>query len=1030
MKRNFVRVTALCAVIAILYGCGGDRGELDSTNISSYPLLEKHLGLTQQDIDIIKISSTQLIAMSQDESNFLNPENIKRLQIGSTIHRVNSTFVDRPIFDLKGLQEENYLSIDITSTSQETSTIEMSSSATGTSLSEQEMKSWNATAATSFAGINASLAGSSNHKKQTMDNTGAASINFRREFYSSTPSIKIMAGNLTDNADFTRFLIGNKIPDADLKVLVKPLYCEETTIPVQSDQMVCGFEVPPLNHLDENNVYGRVQILSSSQDLFDLIRIQYLSSSSSDPRRDKILGALLGLRKNIAERIEYLTANYGHVFVSALYTGADGSAYGALKFSNGQGTDENRSAIAFSMGFKTPWAAAQGGGAFDTLKQSGYSNAFKDISVKAESRPSGFISTESWVDKIFTMLNSLKTELTVPVAQFQDKPQVTLPEKAYVKEKIVPPRGSFTNYAEYKEAFNKENPTVTESWRELTSNFKRVGDVAGANNIGGAAEAPIAGPIDEEADGAEPRNQGILGSGKALNGELSDGIMKELERLKSIQSKNKPKPILRADANSMRISGHYVKRFEVTPLSKVLPQFRPDLSVPGEAALSPELYPNITGLRIQIERVGDALAYLRFLSSFPSISNVTPAMVDGFSKFKDEYLRGAMAKNAALSNSGSDLSNEAYNAFNFAMFGPPHSLSDSGVKSSVLYKQSGQNIDIYNYIRNVIFNPDHYAFWLNNPGGFVPFSFNKFSETTGMSFVHLKGVQYDKAGNAKPDFDFGSPYNNSSKDLFSFYSDKDVVLQTPWYPIFRFNGNKPASLFYSQFVGSAIVVYGRKYVIVPNGSNSKTSAGDYLDLSKLDSDQATPTMGPEIIKRLTDPENSFTNRCEMSGVQNTGGFKNFSMYFPNSTYDMSLYLKRRLVLSFTGDFCVPNIPTPIADGGYRALTWNTAYQAFESNMAHHPMVGNKGVKWKNLCDTFGGFDGRNLCSTNTRLFALVPINSRTAGANFANALSWGVSNLRIDQYGMDDYTDLSFARYTSRAASSDAVPGKTGVLSK
>jgi hypothetical protein len=109
MKRNLVRISAVSAAIAILYGCGGGRGELDSTNISSYPLLEKHLGLTQEDIDMLKISTPHLTAVSQDESNFLNSENIKRLQIGSTIHRVNSTFVDRPIFNLKGLQEENYL---------------------------------------------------------------------------------------------------------------------------------------------------------------------------------------------------------------------------------------------------------------------------------------------------------------------------------------------------------------------------------------------------------------------------------------------------------------------------------------------------------------------------------------------------------------------------------------------------------------------------------------------------------------------------------------------------------------------------------------------------------------------------------------------------------------------------------------------------------------------------------------------------------------------------------------------------------
>jgi hypothetical protein len=171
--------------------------------------------------------------------------------------------------------------------------------------------------------------------------------------------------------------------------------------------------------------------------------------------------------------------------------------------------------------------------------------------------------------------------------------------------------------------------------------------------------------------------------------------------------------------------------------------------------------------------------------------------------------------------------------------------------------------------------------------------------------------------------------------------------------------------------------------------------------------------------------------------QNVGGFKNFSLYFPDSTFDMSLYLKRRMVLSFTGDFCVKNKPEPIADGVYRALAWDTAYQAFERNTVKDLFVGKDGVKsrpdraWHNLCEnTYSGYAGEKLCSTKTRLFALAPINSRTAGANYANALSWGVSRLGIDQYGADDYTDLSIARYTSRAASSNALTGKTGVLPK
>jgi hypothetical protein len=1030
MKRNLVRISAVSAAIAILYGCGGGRGELDSTNISSYPLLEKHLGLTQEDIDMLKISTPHLTAVSQDESNFLNSENIKRLQIGSTIHRVNSTFVDRPIFNLKGLQEENYLSIDFVSTSTEESTISMSSKSEGQSVSTQDMKSGNFSAAGPY-GINASYAHSSNNKKQTMDNTGSASINFRKELFSSTPSIKILAGNLNENADFTRFLIGSKIADADLKVLVKPLYCEKTTIPAQSEQLVCGFEVPALNHLDENNVYGRVQILSSSQDLFYLVRAQYVSSSSSDPRREKVLNALLGLRKNIAERIEYLTANYGHAFVSALYTGADATASGALKFSNGQGSDETRTADAFSLGFKTAFAAAQGGAAFESLKGTGYSNAFKDISVKAESRPAGFVLTESWVKDIKTMLESLVTPLSVPVAAFKDTQSVILPEKSEVKAKIMPPIGSFNDYAQFNEALKKLNPTWKESvkdeWTAIKQNLG-VGEAAAARVREGGDRANY--------DDWMPDDLVFVNPNRAGNGQLSEGIMKELERLKSIQSINKPRPILRADANVMRISGQYVRNFEVTPLAKVLPQFRPDLSVPGEVELTPELYPNITGLRISIERIGDALGYLKFLSSFPSISNVTPSMVDGFSKFKDEYLRGAMAKNAALSNSGSDLSNEAYLAFNLAMFGPANALSGADVMASALYKQSGQNIDIYNYIRNVIFNPEHYAFWLNNPGGFVPFSFNKSNETTGMSFVHLKGLQYDALGNAKTDFGFSSPYNNPAVDLFSFYSNKGVALQTPWYPIFRFNGNKPASFLYSQFVGSTIVVYGRKYVIVPDGSNSQTSVGKYLDLAKTNPDQATPIMGPEIIKRLNDPENSFTNRCDIYPEQNVGGFKNFSLYFPDSTFDMSLYLKRRMVLSFTGDFCVKNKPEPIADGVYRALAWDTAYQAFERNTGKETFVGKDGKRsrperaWHNLCEPYGNYAGDKLCSTHTRLFALAPINSTSAGTNYSKALSWGVSRLGIDQYGADDYNDLSIARYTSRAASSNALTGKTSVLPK
>jgi hypothetical protein len=480
-----------------------------------------------------------------------------------------------------------------------------------------------------------------------------------------------------------------------------------------------------------------------------------------------------------------------------------------------------------------------------------------------------------------------------------------------------------------------------------------------------------------------------------------DELNAEIARLEQHQGSQRNKFRLLAasdDSNNMlTIDKHFVSGFDTTSYEDVLPQLRPDLFIDGDDSDEAEYFPNASRLRMIAHRITEASAYVRFLSNVPIISGITPATADKFASFERDFSEQTFDLLKQMGHDGRDIPKEIVNAF------LQSTLGESERQTSLL-KTKSASTDLYLYFRRVLLNPKAAAIWADGSGGYMPFTFGGTEE--GLTFFDVQGNQKKDAAKNSPYISIRSNlslrYTDPEINPMSLYQDKSVPVQTPWYPIFRYN-KQQSSLLYMQFVGSNIIVYGRKHIVLPVETVEGNPDGLYpkSDYGGLPVNEGS-NFSPQIIDLINDPMNSFMNNTP-DNTDAMAGYRTYALHFPGSTPDVETYERFRVHVLPLNNVAGDSLRIP--SKGFIATDWRKGYAAFNTRTRKESTVlMDSNLKKINICDL-----GWN-CADGAAI-VLLPINKRTVGDNFEYTFRWGSQKPVADLVKPGDYSSFDSLRY-------------------
>jgi hypothetical protein len=485
-----------------------------------------------------------------------------------------------------------------------------------------------------------------------------------------------------------------------------------------------------------------------------------------------------------------------------------------------------------------------------------------------------------------------------------------------------------------------------------------------------------------------------------------------MDKLQSVRSLNYTASTVGAEAGSnlVTVDGHYACGFRTTDFDEVLPQLRPNLTIPGVQGKPVEYFRNATRLRMVLDRIGDAAAYVWFLYRVESLSGVTEPMAQNFQSFAESFREDAGQLLSASLLAGVDISEPILAKFIIDNFGATGVVDPE----STLYRKMGST-DPFKFIRNTLLAPSSAKLWSEASGGLLPLTFRNNTNAPGLTLFDVAGVGYN-AGKPFLKTNLTVPFNNPDKALLDLYTRKGLAPQTPWYPVFRYNRASAPVLVFVQFAGPNMIVYGRKYVVMPvNAARPDDSviSPDFANLNPIDT---TATLSEAMLARISDPENSFDGECNIPGSTLTKN-QPYSAYFPNTTFDQPLRDRSRVIVLGMANACFRNkAETALtADNGFQAVDWLAGYTAFNvESIASNPVESSAPF----LVDQ--KLAAVNICPQNTGActagsgasrIVLLPINSASAGPSFENAFRWGDNRKLVDLVKPGDYTDYDTVRY-------------------
>jgi hypothetical protein len=372
-----------------------------------------------------------------------------------------------------------------------------------------------------------------------------------------------------------------------------------------------------------------------------------------------------------------------------------------------------------------------------------------------------------------------------------DLPKCELKGSAEVKkEKQGPPDSALSSYAD---------------WKEYQADLKK--DKEGKNKVNEEIKKKEA-ELDED----DPLSQR---DSSASQRNLYVQFRREMEELEAMRKQANPAPPP-SDSNIMRVDDMFVSGYETVAYEAVLPPLRTNrLVLPGQQEIA-EAYPNISKLFLEINLFQQLNEYLSFAGNY-SAANLPKQLVSSFRSFCGTLSDEGFKSICSHMSAGIDLSDKAKDDFTQEMFG-------SGAASE-LSKKLGDS-DWSNYIYYLL-KPKVRSLWNDAPGGYAPFYFNSGSKP---AFVRPEQVQLDGMDLADVSclkLDLSSVVREPPSDISEFYRNG---AHSPWYPVFRYQGNKDPKFVFLQLIGEYQLIYGRNGVIFP--SCNDTMAYNAISLSE------------------------------------------------------------------------------------------------------------------------------------------------------------------------------------------------------
>lgn len=1004
---------AILIAAAFMVGCGGSNTpeQVDPLSIEAYPLLQKYYGLDQDDLDRIANLTSQLMAQkttkqtlvqgvqgSQDDEYAISLEKVKNAVLGAAVFIENSSFNNFPIFDIgllttEGLFQKNTASMN------ESSSIEMKTITTG----ESDSYAFKARAAVSFSSIgpHAQIAAEGEKNFKEIRNKGGSSVVFRRQVSSNEPTLQLTTKLGAKELDYTPFLVGTAFTKEQMAQIIKITKC-----PTAKGDPAGGYicKVDPdglqLSSIPANNPLQQIQILSELIGTFDTLRTQRSALLSNDTRRAEMLNSMVVVRDAIRREIEDFYASHGQAFISALYTMGDAVGVGTIRWQNTTGNESTRWATSVSAGYSTFVAAGQAELDLSGLSDKGWAESFKNVTVNATSSPVGFASNiDTWAQTITNMLKDAgNSQPQVPTADLKNLPFVKLPEPAKLKEPMLPPKGTYSNLREWVTAKEylkdpvKNKALIENAEEEVKQNFVNKAQ----------AEQPVQAVRALKSTAAVSDGAAVALDYSKLKAEIDqfNDLQKNLMSLRTG---------LRASPNNMvSFDGHFVSGFDVTKYEDVLPQLRPNLTIEGEKTEAAEYYPNATRMRMLASRVQDAAVYIRFLSNIEDISGINSQMADKFQAFSKAFSNRVFDKLKLMTVAGKDIASDVVEKVIDESVG--NFADETKRKESPLY-QLADNEDLYRYFRESILTPKAAQIWAEGSGGYIPFTFQGNTQSNGMTFVDVRGIKYNEGNNPEIDSALNISFFNPESNPMSFYRDralypdmKSLPLQSPWYPVFRYNGSNESTLLYVQFVGADRIIYGKQYVIVPTSQDLKSYQFKSVPVNP------NARLSPQMKALMSNPYNSFS-KDEGIRFPVLGGYKNFSIKFPNSTPSSSLHERYQMLLMPVNQWTTQQRPvTQAPDNGYHALPWNAGLRSFSApSSSDVPYLLNSSLQSVNACNSIVPIV--DLCRQNGKLIALLPISKQSIREDFQTSFRWGASYKLNEMIRQSDYEVINSIKY-------------------
>ncbi|NMC73023.1 MAG: hypothetical protein GYA56_01445, partial [Geobacteraceae bacterium] len=869
-------------------------------------------------------------------------DNVKSFVIGTVVDSANSRYINRPIFNIKLLDEDTRLDKNLQSAT--TAKTQISLITDKSAASHTDQMQYDFSASVKKGGFKAQAAYSQQNKFQKSESDGTVSV--KMSYSRSGAYINLITGGFSSSDDFSRYLVGKRLSTEEIKSLVD--YSEEPVPGGGGKRYVAKLKI--VNHgvlADKDNAYGTLQVLTEMERIFGLLKNQYTRYPNPEVRAVLKQNMLL-LRKDIGDAIKDFYAYNGNAFVSSVSLMNYGLAKGELKFHVEDGNREARYGGAVSAKYSGLSFGASGSAEVQHSRSNGWAKSYKNISVEAMSVPDGTVDPTAWALTIQNMLQNEGQPISVPPVNLPPLAKLTLPDTVDPKkDPLEPPESCFSSYDDWKRYMEEKKASKDQDEKQAKAVEKKIKDQGVPKAMRKSS------PVGPAAPGGQ---------------NLYQAFERELNTLKSERDGARSAKAAETASNIMRVNEMFVSGFQTTSYDTVIRQLRPNLDIPDQKEVISG-YENTSTLLLCVEHLGRLDSYLRFLSHF-AVTKVDPEVSERYHAFYQAFFEKVFGMISVHSENGRDVSDAMLNSFAETIFGP-----EGSERSGLLYEYL-KDVDLCRYILTLL-EPDNVKIWADAPGGYIPFGFDRKGQ---LGFFNLKGVSLSQEPGVGWLFEYDfDPYINPVKDPLTFYERNNTYLQSPWFPVFQYRmGGRPILVFL-QLAGPYQLVYGFSSFVMPE--TYCKGCKNPLMFTQITPWKKDVYYSDSFIESISSPENGWNFPCpEFSQMT-----WNYSLFFPNSSPDPARNIRFNvLTLMSTRTNCMRG--NLVFGDGYIALPMGGWF--FKPFILYYSGV-PKAVVWDN--STGREKDFRITAGIDDTFTLLLPVNGVTCPVLYNEAFSYSTN---------------------------------------